>query len=86
MVSSHTNDVIFINKPAAYLHVSMRAQGFFDVTPATPLWPQLDRLEPLDVWPVEEHEPDHGRLAVDLERVPGQHIPLDHQPVRISWM
>ena len=30
-----TIDVIFINP--AYLHVSMRAQGFFDVTPATPL-------------------------------------------------
>jgi hypothetical protein len=31
------------------------------------LGPQLDRLEPVDVGSVEEHEPDHRRPLVHLE-------------------
>ena len=66
-----------------YLHVPVSAEWLLDVTPAAPLGPQLDWLEPVDVLTVEEHEPHHGRLAVDLERVAGQHGPLDNQPVGV---
>lgn len=67
-----------------YLHVPVGAQRLLDVSSPSSLRPQLDRLEPLDVSPVEEHEPDDGRLAVDLEGVARQDGALDDQPVGVG--
>ena len=39
------------------LHMSMSAETFLDVASPTILGPQLHWLEPLNVLPVEEHEP-----------------------------
>ena len=64
--------------------MSVRTQGFPDMTSPAVLRPQLDRLEPGDVGPVEEHKPDDGRPLVDLERVTGKNRTLDDHPARID--
>ena len=40
--------------------MSVGAERLPDVAPSSILGPQLDRLEPVDVGTVEEHEPDNG--------------------------
>ena len=54
------------------------------MTPPALLGPQLHRLEPLDVLPVEEHEPAGDDPLVDLEGVAGQDGPLHHHPVGVG--
>ena len=48
-------------------HVAVSAQGFLDVSPPSTLGPQLHRLEPVDVLPVEKHEPHGGDPLVNLD-------------------
>ena len=66
------------------LEVSVGAERLPDVAPSSILGPQLDRLEPVDVGTVEEHEPDNGWPLVNLERVAGENSPLDDRPVGID--
>ena len=40
--------------------MSVSTERFPDVTSSTVLGPELNRFEPVDVAPVEEHEPDDG--------------------------
>ena len=53
------------------LHVPVCAQAILDVSSSSCLRPQLHRLEPVNVLPVEEHEPHCADALVDVEGVPG---------------
>ena len=66
------------------LHMSVCSKSFLDVAPPSVLSSQFHRFEPLDVLPVEEHEPDGADLlASDLESVSGEDGSLDYNSVGI---
>merc|ERR1719341_979208 len=65
------------------LHVPVCAQTILDVSSSSCLCPQLHRLEPVNILPVEEHKPHCADTLVDVEGVPGENCPLDHNSVRI---
>jgi hypothetical protein len=67
-----------------HLEVTMSTQRLADVTDTTSLRPQLNGLEPLDVFAIEEHVPDRRRLLVDLVRVTGEDNTLSGDASRIS--
>ena len=66
------------------LHVAVRAEGLLDVALPPVLGAQLDRLEPVDVLAVEEHESDDGAALVRLERMAGEDGALDDESVGVD--
>ena len=47
--------------------MAMRSDRFFDMPSSSILRPELEWFEPVNVHSVEEHEPNHAGLFVDLE-------------------
>lgn len=81
LVQVHTNSIHLTDRCVKVcLEVSVRAEGFGDVTDFSVLCVQLDRLEVLDVVPLEEHVSDGGGLFVDLERMAGKNNSLGDDP------
>ena len=62
----------------------MRAEWLLDVPLPPVLGSQLDRLEPVDILAVEEHEPDDGASFVRLEGMAGEDGALDHQSISVD--
>ena len=62
----------------------MRAKWLLDVPLPAVLGSQFDRLKPIDVLAVEEHESDDGASLVGLEGMTGEDGALDHQSIRIN--
>jgi len=60
----------------------MRTQTLLDKPAATPLGPQLQRLEPCHVLLVEEHVADRDELLVDFVRVSRQDYAFRYDSVR----
>ena len=59
------------------------AQAVLDVASSSCFRPQLHRLEPVHVLPVEEHEPHRADPLVHMEGMPGENCPFHHNPVGI---
>ena len=55
-----------------------------DVTSSTILRPQLNRFEPVDVSPIEEHKPNDSWSLVNFEGMTGQNSTLDDDAVRVD--
>ena len=66
------------------LHVAMRAEWLLDMPLLPVLGSKLDRLEPVDIIAVEEHESDDGASFVRLEGMAGEDGALDDESVSVD--
>ena len=55
-----------------------------DVTSSTILCPQLNRFEPVNVSPIEEHKPNDSWSLVNFEGMTRQNSTLDDDAVRVD--
>src|SRR5690349_16016528 len=70
LVRTDTNRVLRVDAPVKRgLEVAVRTQRLLDVPSASPLGPQRQGLEPLNILPVEEHAPNGSDLLVNVVRV-----------------
>ncbi|KAG5462339.1 MAG: hypothetical protein BJ554DRAFT_5346 [Olpidium bornovanus] len=80
----HAHDVLLGNWAVEQaLHVAVGSEALADVADAAVLGVDLHGLEPKHVVRVEEHVPYRADALVDLERRPGEHDPLGHNPPRL---
>ena len=66
------------------LHVAMRAEWLLDMPLLPVLGSKLDRLEPVDIIAVEEHESDDGASFVRLEGMAREDGALDDESVSVD--
>lgn len=45
---------------------------------------QFDRLEPLDIFPIEKHESYNGRFTINFERMPTEYCSFYYDTIGID--